>query len=92
MHINCGSGKGEYKMGSSEEDRRREDKNQNPFLGNIMVRTIKNPKFDKNKNPFVGNITRNISCLREFLIPNLMVSMKRLNQGIQYVNCHIQFN
>ena len=62
------------------------------FAGNIIVRTIKNPKFDKNKNPFAGNITGNISCLREFLIPNFMVSIKRLNQGLQYVNCHIQFN
>lgn len=52
MHLNCGSGKGEYKMGSSEEDRRREDKNKNPFAGNIITRTIKNPKFNKNKNPF----------------------------------------
>ena len=60
MHINCGSGKGEYNMGNSVEDRRREDKNQNPFVGNINGRTITNTRLDKNQNPFAGNITENI--------------------------------
>jgi hypothetical protein len=31
-------------------------------------------------------------CLREFLFPSLVGSMKRLNHGLVWVSCHVCFD